>query len=71
MKEDRDLLRLARVVGSFVLIFLIAFVTVADRLGPALSDGYSPIGDTAFLWLLGALFAMVGVQGYDIFKGRK
>lgn len=71
MDEDRDLLRTARIVGSFVLIALIVFVVVIDRVGPLLSPDYVGIGDGALGLLLGALFALVGVQGFDyITKGR-
>lgn len=71
MNEDRDLLRYARIVGSFVLIALVAFVVIIDRVGPIISPSYNPIGDTALGLLLGALFALVGVQGIDYLRGNR
>lgn len=71
MDEERDLLRYARVVGAFTLVALITFVVVIDRIGPILTPAYEPIGDTALGLLLGALFALVGVQGFDYIKGNR
>ena len=70
MNEDNDLLSIARVVASFVLTGLITFVVVFDRIGPLLAIEYEPLGDTALGLLLGALFALVGVQGFDYLRGK-
>jgi hypothetical protein len=66
MNEDSALLHYARVVGAFVIVGLLIF----DRLGPILSPEYEPFGDTSLGLMLGALFALVGIQGIDYLKGR-
>jgi uncharacterized membrane protein required for colicin V production len=71
LNEDRDLLHYARVVGAFVLVALIIFVVVIDRIGPIISPDYVGIGDAALGLLLGALFALVGVQGFDYWRDRQ
>ena len=71
MDEERDLLRYARIVASFVVTALIAFVVVIDRVGPIISPSYVPLGDAALGLLLGALFALVGVQGFDYLRGHR
>jgi hypothetical protein len=68
MDEDRDLLHFARVIASFTLIGLVIFVVVIDRIGPVLSPGYVGLGDGALGLLLGALFALVGVQGFEAWR---
>jgi hypothetical protein len=66
--EDRDVLRLVRVIASIVITCLIAFVVIMDRIGPVLTPEYVALGDTALGLLLGALFALVGVQGVDLIR---
>lgn len=66
MSEDNALLHYARVTGAFVIVGLLVF----DRIGPILSPEYAPFGDTALGLLLGALFALVGIQGIDYIRGR-
>ena len=64
--EGRDFLPLARLVASFVVTGLIAFVVVIDRIAPMFADEYLALSDTALGLLLGALFALVGIQGVDL-----
>lgn len=68
--EDRDVLRSARLIASFVVLALLVFVVVFDRLGPIISIEYHDLSDTVVGLLLGALFALVGVQGIDFFRGK-
>lgn len=67
---DRDLLRSVRVISSLVILGLIVFIVLADRLFPIFTEQYVALGDTALGLLLGALFALVGVQGFDIIRGK-
>jgi len=68
MDEDRDLLHFARILASFALLGLIVFVVIIDRLGPVFTEQYVGVGDGALGLLLGALFALVGVQGFEAWR---
>ena len=67
---DRDLLRSVRVISSIVILCLIAFIVLADRLLPIFTEQYEALGDTALGLLIGALCALGGVQGLDFLRGK-
>lgn len=68
---DRDLLRSVRVIASVCILVLIVIVVLVDRVGAIITPEYVALGDTALGLLLGALFALVGVQGVDFLRGGK
>jgi hypothetical protein len=68
--EDRDLLRSVRVIASVTILILIVVVVLLDRVGNIISGEYVALGDTALGLLLGALFALIGVQGVDFLRGK-
>lgn len=67
---DRDLLRSVRVIASICILSLIVFVVILDRVGAIIAPEYVALGDTALGLLLGALFALVGVQGVDFIRSK-
>lgn len=69
--SDRDLLRSVRVIASVCILCLIVLVVIMDRIGGIFDPGYMALGDTALGLLLGALFALVGVQGFELVRGNK
>jgi len=59
-----------RVIASVCILSLIIFVVILDRVGSIFTPDYVALGDTALGLLLGALFALVGVQGFDFIRGK-
>jgi peptidoglycan/LPS O-acetylase OafA/YrhL len=55
-------------VASFVLLGLIVFVVVANQVGHLLDPAFRGSGDAVLGLLLGALCALVGIQGVDFLK---